>query len=399
MSSAGANAITRLALTALGVALIFALTAAPAAGPAAAAPAARPGSAAPLYLWAAGRDAVAFPLSPELLKDLSKGVAATSSRALPLHPDLNGAPADTIALPKPLITAPLPKGATQILLPEGKDSRTLVLTRAGIVPLDVAHPEQTGDLLLSGQDIAQGARAADGTIYLLERAYDERLRVALPSLLLAWTGASAPPDTATLCTKGSLGLVLAPGDSVIWVTRRKGRAVDRLSRQEGGWSRREVQLVPPVPVDEERWGIGSAFADPPRRSIFVSQARGMDPDLLEVLADGSTRTLYTWRTGLSCVNGVLASQRRLLILNGTTMMSVLDLETLREWNVAVSRPVTAVAATPDADWVATASLTADRSATIVELRRRGSARTATARIEGMVSALAIQVGSRPDPAR
>ena len=174
--------------------------------------------------------------------------------------------------PEPVATTKLPKIAVQILLPTPKEPRTLVITRAGVVPMRPHRPTKTSEILLPGWDFAQGARAADGTIYLLERTFDEALQGALPAPLCSWNGGNEQPDTIATCTEGSSAIVLAPGDSLIWVSRLKGRTIDRVVRREGHWSRQEVAIVPPDAFLEEAWNVTIAFPST-KPKVTITHAR------------------------------------------------------------------------------------------------------------------------------
>jgi len=353
--------------------------------PDAAAPAGSP--ARPPLLLVAGSSLTGYAPSPDLWAELAADAVPLADTLPFLFPPGAEASSETLSLGDPVFSHPLPGPLAELRPPARAGEPVYAATRAGLVRFDPTQPKRPPELLLPGWDLASLAVLGDGTVLLLERNYGEDLRTAVPAPLLAWRPETTQaPETLAVCTAGATRLLVAPGDSVVWVTRLFGRTIDRIARREGAWEKREVAVVPRV-WNEDRFDLRIGFTPYGNDVLLLDQGRGMRPRLLAIDASGGTRPLYTWARGLRTTNAAFAPQESLLVLNGITNLSLLRLGPSGEWSYSTGSTVTSTGLTADGRWIALAALDPAGERTAIHLRCRGSARLASARLRDVISAM------------
>ena len=313
-----------------------------------------------------------FPVPAELRATLSPD-------SIPLVvPFLERATGETLALGSPVLTWPLPGRAVEFIPPRAEGDPAYLVTRAGAVRFHPDAPSRRPEVLLPGWDLVSGTVRADGTLLLLERTIDEQGGGALPAHLFAIDPERGDlhPDTAAVCAAGSMRILAAPGDTLLWITRFNGRTADRLALRDGRWHRMEISIVPKAAWREERWNLRQGFVSPEHGVMVVDAGRGARPRLLAIDAWGGPLELYTWKRGVQPLNGSFAPEKGFLLLNAVTNLSLLDLERKAELSFALPLFVTATALSRDGEWVLTAAQSREAPRSEIQLRRRGSPRAA-----------------------
>jgi hypothetical protein len=368
----------------------------PGAWPGAKARAEAPSSPESFWVLAVGNAITAFDASPRLLRTLERDREAIPDSLPFLIPPNAAETAETLSLGDPIFRHSLPGPATDLLLPETPGGLVYVATRRGLVQFDPAHAGRAPELLLPGWDLSAVERMRDGTLLVLERAYDDQMRGALPAHLFTLRpGVDALPDTALVCSAGSRELVWAPGDSLLWVPRINGRTLDRVVHRDGRWEKSEVVVVPKV-WNEEQLGLYPAFASPGGDVLLVENGRGQRPRLREIDPAGRTKVLYDWKRGVRPISGAYAPEGHLLVLNGVTSLSIVDTEHWTAYDQNVVQYNISVALSPDGAWIVTSGLSRDQEPrSEVLLRRRGSPRAALVWLNDPVAITALL----PAPAR
>lgn len=336
-----------------------------------------PPSPESFWVLAVGDAITAFHASPSLLRTLERD-RETIPDSLPfLIPPDAAETAETLSLGDPIFRHPLPGPATDLLLPETPGGLVYVTTRKGLVQFDPARASRAPELFLPGWDLSAVERMRDGTLLVLERAYDDALRGALPAHLFTLRpGVDALPDTALVCSAGSRELVWAPGDSLLWVPRISGRTLDRVVHRDGRWEMSEIVVVPKV-WNEEQLGLYPAFAPPGGNVLLVENGRGQRPRLREIDPAGRTKVLYDWKRGVRPINGAYAPQGHLLILNGVTTFNIVDTEHWTGYDQNLVLLTLSVTVSPDGAWIVTSGMNRDQQPrSEILLRRRGSPRAA-----------------------
>lgn len=370
-SDLGCGRIRRQACIAIAVAL--ALSAASAAPRCVYAQAARNAQIA-----VAGDTLRLFPVSAQLRATLARDIVPSPDSIPLVVPFLEWASGETLAFGAPVLTFPLPGRAVEFIPPRADGEPAYLLTRAGVVRFHPDAPSRRPEVLLPGWDLVSGTVRADGTLLLLERTFDEQGGGALPAHLLAIDPgrSEAFPDTAAVCAAGSMRILAAPGDTLLWITRFNGRTADRLALRDGRWRRMEISIVPKAGWREERWNLRQGFVSPEHGVLVVDAGRGARPRLLAIDAWGGPQELYTWKRGVQPLNGSFAPGGGFLMLNAITNLSLLDLERKAELSFALPLLVLATALSRDGNWVLTAAQSREAPRSEIQLRRRGSPRAA-----------------------
>ncbi len=341
------------------------------------------GSDPPSLLILAGSSLTGYRLAPELLASLERGrVPVPDTLPFVLPPDVL-ALGETLSLGEPVFSHPLPGEAAEVLAPRRRGEPLYAATRGGLARFDLSAPAHPPAMLLAGWDLCAVATLGDGTILALERGYDEDFRGAVPAPLLALSpDGGGVPDTLAVCSAGSMRILVAPGDTLLWITRINGRTLDRIRLRGGVWEKREIAIVPQV-WNEDRFSLRIGVAPYGDGVLVLDQGRGQRPRLLQLGAEGPDRELYIWPRGFRPYNSAWAPGDSLLVLNGVTNLSLLDLSASGQYSYTPGGTTTCAGVSFDGGWLALSYVQEGGTHSVIELRRRGGYGVARVRQEGV----------------